>query len=257
METSCSACIDVSKNLGAVLSDSFERSETDRLRSLPSYRWHCSFLDVIKASAAGCSFCKFIDYLFLERWYLNEKVPDLPWQNGVPSPVRNRLIALQSLHSSALRSCSVCEKEKARPKSFYCGDCKDPAPAGLIKSSCVCDNMVWQTRVPSYCWICERHVAKFIASCVRAQADHSPQLTGEELELLAHGVIVNFDFDLQWARGQRTHETGWVKLSIRFWRAEWQGGNEESVFRVDCSEGQISTSIKAGRLRLTVIQCWH
>lgn len=123
MDPLCVSCGDVSKNLQRILT-----SDLDYRTGIgkEDFVWRCSVSSILQAASQGCTFCTFVDYVFLKPEYDPQSLGSVPWKKAsvVEDLTREEFSAFANGARDATTTCLVCSARVSKDDSGTCYLCR-------------------------------------------------------------------------------------------------------------------------------------
>lgn len=224
MDDCCTACEKLRTNLSEMVTGRLRRlapddswTATDRFkeadpRSMYDYRWRCNFVQLVRAANAGCSFCTFLDYVIISRWYDDDAVLDLDWMDGIPSSI---------LEKATIERADLRRIEK---DCLVCGE--DWTSQG--------------TKGKYYCEKCEPRVAQFIAKSIKNDTDDRLTSIMSNLELLSSRLFLGLFCNTGRWIPTKDHDGHYFESSDYLEMIHNKAGRQECNFRLRCENGTLN-----------------
>lgn len=139
----CPACADVSENLYQILTSDLD-FRTGHGKT--EYIWNTDVASLFSAAAKGCTFCNFVDYVFLKPYYDPQSLGPSPWR---------RASSVEDWSDEDFAKCFADEANGA--------------------SCSICSERVWKGD-GSLCYKCRPQIVRYVAHHVQALSSGSPKL---------------------------------------------------------------------------------
>lgn len=118
----CSACGDVSRNILRIITSELDVRTS---KGKDEYTWECD-ISTITQTARGCTFCRFVKYVFLKPYYDPQSLKAVPWRSAsnVKDLTEEELSTLRYLVARGGSACAICENTIFTGAGGVCYLCK-------------------------------------------------------------------------------------------------------------------------------------
>lgn len=122
MDSLCFSCADVSKNLHDVLNCELDyRTSTGK----KVYTWKFDIPTALRAAGHGCTFCSFVDYIFLKPYYDPQSLGLVPWKRAsTVEEVSDVEFSAFASTTEPTASCVICSAHTFQGDGGLCYLCR-------------------------------------------------------------------------------------------------------------------------------------
>lgn len=119
----CPSCEDISRNLYRILAPDLDfRTGNGR----EEYMWHTDIAAVAQSAAQGCTFCGFVDYVFLQPYYDPQSLRDIPTRakSHVKDLSDEQYELLTQGAGETITACVICSAHTSKNDAALCYKCR-------------------------------------------------------------------------------------------------------------------------------------